>query len=92
MPPALPLRRTTTGDFFDNGSGQGATVRVSGARLVAAGAAAAAQITDQDGTVLYDLAAPANSADESVLEVRAVRKVTLASISGASAAVTVYVE
>ncbi len=93
--PALTVRRTQAqgpGDFFDTQANAGAIVQVLGARLVAgSGAAATAQITDQDGTVLYDLAAVQGSSDESVIPVRAVRKVALAAISGAGAAVTVYI-
>lgn len=89
--PALPLRRTTTGDFFDAGAGEGAAVIVIGARLVTNGAAnASAQIVDNDGTVLYDLAAIAGYADECYVPVRAVRKVTLGTLTGAGAAVTLY--
>ncbi len=84
-----PFRRTTVGDFFDpDGS---PTFTVVGMRLAAGAAAASAQVTDGDGTVLADLAAPANGSDSVNVPVAAVGKVALAAIAGAGAIVTVYV-
>lgn len=91
---ALPITRTLAqgaGDFCDAGLGAGAVGVAMGARLVAGAAAAAtAQITDQDGTVLYNLAATAGSWDESTIPVRFVRKASLAAITGAGSSVTFY--
>lgn len=84
--------RTTTGDFPGAGvSGSGAFGTVVGARLATAAANATAQIVDANGTVLYNLSAIAGYADECDIEVRFEGKVTLGAISGAGAAVTVYV-
>jgi len=68
-------------------------ITVLGARLVPAAAAATAQLVDSDGTVLADLAAPANGpADEVTVPFIAVGKVRLGAITGAGSAVTIYVQ
>lgn len=89
--PSRAFRRTTTGDFTALLTGAGAVGRITGARLAAASAAATAQITDANGTVLADLAAIVNGSDELDQEVVFEGKVTLAAISGAGASVIVYV-
>jgi hypothetical protein len=91
---ARPFKRTTAGDFFDTTAG-GATKNVftvAGMKLSAGAAAATAQITDGNGTVLADLAAPINGADWQDIPVLAEGKVSLAAIAGAGASVIVYVD
>lgn len=86
-----PDRRTSTGDFASTASAKGVNV-LMGARLVPAAAAATAQITDATGTVIADLAAPANGpADELHIPVRFTGTLTLFALSGASAVVDVYI-
>ena len=93
MSAARAVRRTTTGDFTALLSGSGAVGRCVGARLAAGAAAnATAQVTDANGNVLYDLAAPQGYADESGMNVQFEGKVTLGAISGSGASVIVYVE
>jgi hypothetical protein len=90
-----PFRRTSAGDFYDTASGGTATkipVVVKGAKLVAGAAAATAQITDANGTVIAELSAPANGADWLDIPVLAEGKVSLASLTGAGAICLVYVE
>lgn len=92
-----PFTRTQAqgaGDFYDaTAAGSKIVMKVLGIRLVPAAAAATAQITDQDGTVLANLAAPANGpADEVKVAIAAVGKVSLAAIAGAGSSVTVYME
>lgn len=90
--PAKTFRLTGAGDFVDLGAGVGAIGQCLGARLVAGAAAAAvAQIVDQDGAVLYDLAAVQGSSDEALIPVRFVRKISLGTLTGAGAAATVYI-
>lgn len=92
--PARPFRRTSAGDFFDaTTGGVKPIIKVLGIRLVPAAAAATAQVTDADGLVLADLSAGANGpSDEVNIPIAAAGKVTLATLVGAGAAVTVYLE
>jgi hypothetical protein len=86
----LPDRRTSTGDFATTTSGAGRQTLL-GARLIPAGAAATAQLTDANGTVLVDLAAPANGpADECHIPILFTGKVTLGTLTGAGAIVDIF--
>lgn len=62
------------------------------ARLVAAAANATATLTDANGTVLAELAAPANSCDWLDVPVIAEGKVRVNALVGAGAVVMVYVK
>lgn len=61
------------------------------AKLVAGAAAATAQLVDADGTVIAELAAPANGADWQDIPALAMGKVRVNTLTGAGAIVMVYV-
>lgn len=87
-----PFRATVAGDMFVANTGsERPTLTLLGAKLAAGAAAAAATLTDQDGTVLAELVAPANGGDWLDIPVAFVGKVRLNAISGAGAVVMVYV-
>lgn len=89
-----PFRGTTTGgagDLYDSGFA-GLVGVCLGAKLVAAAAAATAQITDSDGTVLFEMSAPVNGADWQDVPVQFRGKVRLNAIAGAGAAIVVYIQ
>jgi len=85
------FRRTTTGDLFDPGASDRHAGTLLGARLTAGGGAATAQLQDANGTVLADLAAPANSSDRVRTPITFEGKVTLAAVSGSPTSVMVFV-
>jgi hypothetical protein len=86
-----PLRGTAVGDLiaFEN---LNLVATMLGAKLSAGAAAASAQLVDADGTVLGDLAAPANGADYLDIPVKFRGKVRIAAIAGAGAIVNAWIE
>lgn len=88
-----PFRATAAADMFVANTGsERPTMTLGGAKLVAGGAAATATLTDQDGTVLAELSAPANGADWLDIPVMFVGKVRLNALAGAGAIVMAYVK
>lgn len=88
-----PFRGTTAvgaADLYDSGV-TGYMGTLVGAKLVAAGAAASATLTDQDGTVLAEMSAPANGADWFDIPTLFSKKVRLNAIAGAGASLVAYV-
>lgn len=91
-PAGRPFRSAVTAtDLYDTGS---ATIvgKLLGAKLSAGAAAASAQLVDADGTVLGDMAAPANGADYLDIPVLFRGKVRLGTLAGAGAIVNAWIE
>lgn len=88
---ARPFRAAAVADMFDTAQ-TGYVGVLAGAKLVAGGAAATATLTDQDGTVLAELSAPANGADWHDIPTLFNRKVRLNALAGAGAVVMAYVK
>jgi hypothetical protein len=92
IPGGRPFRVTATAtDAYDSGHA-GLAGTMIGAKLIAGGAAATAQLVDADGTVLADLSAPANGADWLDIPVIFRGKVRVGTLTGAGAIVNVWVE
>lgn len=87
-----PFRVTATAtDAYDSGNPGMAGVMV-GAKLTAGAAAATAQLVDQNGTVLADLSAAINGSDSVSSPVIFMGKVRVGSLTGAGAAVNIWIE
>lgn len=87
-----PFRGTAAAtDLYDTGNAQICGTMV-GAKLCAGAAAAAAQLVDADGTVLGDLAAPANGEGWLNLPVAFRGKVRINTLTGAGAIVNVWIQ
>lgn len=95
---ARPFKRTQatgTGDMYDAdpaNANDRLAITMLGAKLVAGGAAATAELQDANGTTLALLSAPANGADWLDVPVIAEGKITLAAIAGAGSTVLIYVD
>ena len=86
-----PFRITTTATDAYVADATSKVILVVKAKLIAGGAAATAQLTDQNGTVLAELSAPVNGADWQDVPVRAEGKVRVNTLTGAGAVCMVYV-
>lgn len=88
-----PFRAVAVSDMYDPGAGaQAAPGKLMGAKLVAGAAAATAQLTDSDGTILADFSAPANGADWLDVPVWFRGKLRLNVLTGAGAIVNTWIE
>lgn len=87
-----PFRVTATAtDAYVADAGSKVILLVKAKLVAGAGAAASAQLTDVNGTVVAELSAPAAGADWLDIPVRAEGKVRVGTLAGAGAVVMVYV-